>query len=134
MKKALFFSPFSFIWEHALPELALMKSLAKDNYKVGFIRCDRVFSDFCICMNSVSLDLNAAKSEKEKICGKCIKNASLIASAPSLISFSLAKYLTPEDRAFVDSVDSQVVFEKGHTYNYSYEGINFSNICLYEII
>jgi len=88
MKKALFFSPFSNIWVHALPEVSLMKSLIKDNYEVGYIKCDKLLTGFCICMSAIQMNFDAREPETNEGCIECKRNGWFIPGQPYSIPYS----------------------------------------------
>jgi hypothetical protein len=76
-EEVLFYSPFAGIWKHSLAEFTLMKLVSK-RYKVSVIRCEKTFNEFCTVMNSKGLNISSAESDKQSICKRCLKNASVL--------------------------------------------------------
>jgi len=78
MKKVLFFSPFSEISVHAVPEAELALALQRKGNDVTLVRCRGLFRDICISMSARGVNPESHESAKQKICESCIKKGNLL--------------------------------------------------------
>lgn len=69
--KALFFSPFSGIWEHSIPEFYIANYLKRKGHEIYYIKCGKAFHSYCHTVEGRGGTLNGDKALKEQICKKC---------------------------------------------------------------
>ena len=78
MKKILFFSPFSEISVHAVPEAELALALKKEGNDITIARCKGLFNDVCISMSARGITADSPNVEKKKICTSCISKGNYL--------------------------------------------------------
>jgi hypothetical protein len=95
--KALFFSPFSNVWEHSFPETLVAESLKDRGIDITLVRCDGLYESFCVAMSAAGLTASDDLVKKRQVCGACRKRRDLLNTATGFPSLNLENYLTPED-------------------------------------
>jgi hypothetical protein len=73
--RVLFFAPFAAIWNHAKPEIEIANQLEAAGHHVQFLRCEKVFQDFCIAMPAFGLTLASTPDQKDEICNRCLRTS-----------------------------------------------------------
>ncbi len=129
--KTVFFSPYSFIWEHSSTEVTFMKALIKAGVDTYFIKCGRDFSDFCTSMECISLSVNSPVEDKEAVCAACVKNSGIISMVPGLKSLGISEFFTADDQTLINELLKGVHKD---SIELEFEGIPFHRIANYEII
>ena len=76
--KALFFSPFSNVWEHSYPVSLVAQSLHNKGIEVVTVNCDGMLKDFCIAMSAAGLTAESTAQKKLQVCVACKKRRNLL--------------------------------------------------------
>ena len=106
-----FFSFYSYIDVHAVPEAIVANCLKREGDEVVQIVCRGAFSSYCVAMSAAGLsELDDAK-KKESICNQCIKNSKELGSLFSLTQIDIANYLSQRDCETVQRVCDSVTIE-----------------------
>jgi hypothetical protein len=140
-KKLLVFTPFSGIWSSAILDSQLINQLPPEDYEITFLRCAGLFDHHCNVMESLRIDLSQSKSQKEKICRRCMTSAKLLNESSlkklsqSLTTDHIDNYIEPSEvetiSNYVDAFSNNDIIERLQT-----EGINSGEelwrIALYE--
>ena len=127
--KAIFFSPFSFIWPHALAEYQLATLLSYKDIDVTVVGCDRSYSGFCTSMEAARLTIDATAEEKAGICRRCIRNRELLRGNFKNVTFRLIEsyHDVPDD-------DIECPQETDAILRYEKDGILLGRLALYETL
>lgn len=93
--KILFFSPFSNIIEHSIPETLLLKEILK-NGKNNVVRvyCDSLFDSFCTSMECLKLSIQNDTSDKKSVCIQCRKVSKSLSQLNGLNAIPISKFLS----------------------------------------
>ncbi len=127
--KVVFFSPFSFIWPHALPEYQLATLLSKEGATVSMIGCGKSYSKFCTSMEAARLTVDSTAEEKSDICRRCVRNRELLRGHSDEISFSLI------EGDIDDQVDGfEVPQEAKDILAYEVDSVPVGKLALYETL
>ncbi len=127
--KVLFFSPFSFIWPHALPEYQLAKILSNEGFDVTVIGCDKSYSRFCTSMEAAALTIDSTAEERAVICRKCVQNRELLASDSDDIKFKLIESYGDSSEEDIDCPQVTDAILK-----YENDGVPLGRLALYETL
>jgi hypothetical protein len=95
--KALFFSPFANIWEHAFPEGLVAEGLSNRGFDLTTVRCDGLYESFCVAMSASGLTADDTLAKKRQVCGACHKRRDLMDKSLGFPALLLEKYLTADD-------------------------------------
>lgn len=106
--KAIFFSPYANIWEHALPEALVASSLSNNGYEVKFVRCMNVLNKFCVAMSASGLTADSSDAKKKQVCKACHKRAQLMDSHLGFESHLIENFLESQDFEYADKLCSEV--------------------------
>ncbi|MFO1249454.1 MAG: hypothetical protein U1E93_14860 [Alphaproteobacteria bacterium] len=128
VNKVLLYTPFAFIWPHAVPEFQLAQILVDQGLEVKAIGCNRSYATHCTSMEATSLPLDADPARKDKVCRACISNRHLLAK-----SFPAIPYVPIED--YQDGSEKELV-EIPQTpddiLNFKMDGVDIGRLALYE--
>jgi hypothetical protein len=102
--KAVFFSPYSFIWLHAFPEALIVEALQKNGFDITYLTCGKLFESWCVAMESTGLDESISIAEKQAICRKCEDNKRKLLNHFTFPEKSLHAYLTVEDEEKISTI------------------------------
>lgn len=129
-KKVVFFSPFAFIWQHALPEFQLAQMLHSQGIEVKVIGCRKSYASFCTAMESIKVSVNADASTKEKVCNGCIRNSERLKRAFPCLPFS------PIEAYGDDAPDTVIDIPKTPEaiLGYVQDGVEVGRLALYETL
>lgn len=132
MRKILFFSPFSNIWEHSFPEALIAESLNKSGFEVIYVTCGGCLNSYCSVMASKDLPYNSSKSEKNKVCTECIKTKDLIVNKFKFKGHELKKWINDTDIKEVDKILETI--NQSNYLNLEIDGIQIGRIAIYELL
>jgi len=126
-KKVLIFSPFAYIWVHALPEIQLGRILERNGFSVSLLGCSEDFQQYCTSMSAAGLEMSDSGSDKQKICDYCLKLRRYSEGIPK-INFLKSSVMTRNetDYAIPDSLEGKIGLKL--------EGIEIGKIALYETL
>lgn len=127
--KVTFFTPFSFIWPHALPEFQLATIFSNEGIDVTVIGCNKSYSGFCTSMESVGLTIDSSSEEKGGICRRCVHNRELLKETACDVTFKLIESYSdaPDDDIKCPQENEAILgFEKN--------GIPLGRLALYETL
>lgn len=106
--KILFFSPFSNIWDHALPENLIAEGLQSNNVEIVTVKCDGLLSSFCVAMSAAGLTASDSLKKKQSICRACKKRKNLLLNEFGFPQINLEEHLSSEDFALTEKIVSGV--------------------------
>jgi hypothetical protein len=106
--KALFFSPFSNVWEHSYPVSLIAKSLEEQGFDIEFVNCDGQFEDFCIAMSAAGLTAESAEHKRKQVCVACRKRRNLLAKEFGFRSHNLENFIDSSDIKYAAEQSKQV--------------------------
>lgn len=126
-KKVLIFSPFAYIWQHALPEIQLGRILERNGYSVSLLGCSEDFQQYCTSMSAAGLEITNSVVDKQNICNLCLKNRQY-SSEISGIKFLSSKSFTRvnKDNLVPVSIEDRIAMKIGN--------IEIGRIALYETL
>lgn len=126
-KRVLIFSPFAYIWVHALPEIQLGKILERNGASVSLLGCSEDFQEYCTSMSAVGMEITDSVSDKQKICEDCLKLRSY-SSEISKIRFLNSKSLSRmnSDHLIPFSLEDKIALK--------IEDVQIGKIALYETL
>lgn len=131
VKKVVFFSPFAFIWPHALPEHQLAQLLHDQGLAVKVIGCRKSYSTLCTAMEAAHVDVGDDQSVKDRICTRCIGNSEILKKAFRALEFSAIEDYplddVPEPRVAVPENPEQML-------DCTVDGVEIGRIALYETL
>lgn len=130
--KAIFFSPFANIWEHALPEALVAKSLRGEGFEVKYLRCDSLFEDFCVAMSAAGLVADSSSKQKQQVCNACHKRRDLIDKHFDFDSTILESFLTQADFQEAKAICAEVTSENWTEINF--RGVPLGRYAAYEFV
>ena len=126
-KKVLIFSPFAYIWVHALPEIQLGKILERNGISVSLLGCSENFQEYCTSMTAAGLELTDQDFRKQQICDYCVKLRSYSEELPQIKFLSTAmNYYEMKFIQIPNSLENQVALTVG--------GVGIGKIALYETL
>lgn len=131
-KKVLFFSPFSGIWLHAMPEALVAAQLRRSGAEVTYITCDGIFEAGCAVMSAHGLPPNADRAARAHICGICRKQRDLIVDALGVKSATIESLLDDEARVKVKAQVEAATL--GNMATLEAEGLPVGRYALHETI
>jgi hypothetical protein len=131
-RKVIFFSPYSGIWPHALPESYLAKSLDAETFEVIRVGCDGTFSTHCTAMSAAFVGIERSTAEKQAVCVKCVANRKILEPAYQGGTHLISQYLTAHDFARVDGLVAGLTEE--NIQDFEFEGIEVGRVAAYEIL
>lgn len=102
--RALFFSPFSNIWEHAYPVSLVAQSLHDSDIEVVTVNCDGMLQDFCIAMSAAGLTAESSTKRKLQVCGACKKRRNLIDNQFPFTQANLDSFVDVKDIELAQNV------------------------------
>lgn len=132
VRKVLFFSPFAFIWPHALPEFQLAQLLHDEGLEVKVIGCRGSYSSFCTSMEAARIDVDENQSVKDEICKICISNSNRIKHLSGSIQFATVEDYPCDDADPGGPVEAPKLTEE--ILNCSLYGISIGRLALYETL
>ena len=95
--KALFFSPFSNVWEHSYPVSLIAQSLEEQGFEIEFVNCDGEFEDFCIAMSAAGLTAESTEQKRKQVCVACRKRRNLLTKEFGFRSHILENFIDSSD-------------------------------------
>jgi hypothetical protein len=133
VKKVLFFSPFAFIWQHAVPEFQLAQVLHDQGLEVKIIGCRRSYATFCTAMESIKVSVNADQSVKDKVCTGCIRSSERLQKAFPRLPFSpIEAYAVGADAPPGAGID--IPKTPDAMLGYTVDGVDVGRLALYETL
>jgi hypothetical protein len=127
--KVTFFSPFSFIWPHALPEFQLATILSSEGIDVTMIGCNKSYAAFCTSMEAAQLSIHSTSEEKADICRRCIHNRELLKRNAGDVKFKLTEdYFDAPDDDIECPQENEAILE------FEKDGIPLGRLALYETL
>lgn len=132
MKKILFFSPFSNIWEHSFPEALIAESLNKSGFEIIYVTCGGCLDSYCSVMASKELPYNSTKSEKQKVCNECIKTKDLIIDKFKFKGHELKNWINDSEYKEIDKII--ITINQNNYLNLEIDGIQIGRIAIYELL
>lgn len=130
--KALFFSPFSNIWEHSFPEGLVAEGLQENNVDIVTVRCNGLYESFCVAMSAAGLTAADSERKKQQVCRACIKRRNLLDK-----DFGFRSLVTEQ---FIDQADlllTQTLLESATLENWpllELKGIPIGRYAAYEFL
>lgn len=104
--KALFFSPFSNVWEHSYPVSLVAQSLQAKGIDVVTINCDGIYQDFCIAMSAAGLTAESPQTKRLQVCSACKKRRNLLDKEFPFTQANLDSFVDIEDRKIARDIVS----------------------------
>ncbi len=125
--KVLIFSPFAYIWVHALPEIQLGKILERNGISVSLLGCSENFQEYCTSMTAAGLELTDQDFRKQQICDYCLKLRRYSEEIPQIKFLSTASNVSKMKFIQIPkSLENQVALTIG--------GVEIGKIALYETL
>jgi hypothetical protein len=124
-------SPFSGIWQHALPETYLINHLSQ-NFDIIKLNCDGTFSHHCTVMESYGIPIDSSDVEKIKACKSCKFNSNLLENNFNFKSLKFSHFIQDEDLIYVDKLVSNL--NTTELINYKEDDCEIGKIALYEVL
>jgi hypothetical protein len=97
--KALFFSPFSNIWEHSFPESLIAEGLVEQGVEVLAVRCGGMLDSHCVAMSAAGVGPRDSLAVRQQVCRACIKRRDLLDRAMPFPSIVMDELVTASDRS-----------------------------------
>jgi hypothetical protein len=97
--KALFFSPFSNIWEHSFPESLIAEGLVEQGVEVLAVRCGGMLDAHCVAMSAAGVGARDSLAIKQQVCRACVKRRDLIDRTMPFPSVVMDEFITADDRS-----------------------------------
>jgi hypothetical protein len=129
--KIITISPFSGIWQHALPETYLINHLTK-NFDIIKINCDGTFSNHCTVMESYSISIDSDNVKKSNACKTCKFNSNLLENNFNFKSLKFADFINNTDVNHVDLLIRNTNINE--LINYKEDDCDIGKISLYEVL
>lgn len=104
--KALFFSPFSNIWEHSFPEALIAEGLVKQGVDVLAVRCGGMLDAHCIAMSAAGVGPRDSLATRKQVCRACMKRRDLLDTATPFPSIVMDELVVASDRGEADAACS----------------------------
>lgn len=101
--KALFFSPFSNIWEHSFPEALIAEGLVEQGVEVLAVRCGGMLDAHCVAMSAAGVGARDSLATKKQVCRACMKRRDLLDQAMPFAEVVMDEFVTAADRSEADS-------------------------------
>ncbi|MBA8829260.1 hypothetical protein [Alpinimonas psychrophila] len=95
--KALFFSPFSNIWEHSFPEALVAAGLHERGIDIVTVRCGGLYDSFCVAMSAAGLTAADTFHKRRQVCSACFRRRELVDSKFNFRSLITDDFLLPGD-------------------------------------
>lgn len=130
--KALFFSPFANIWEHAFPESLVAEGLAEKHIDIVTVRCGGEYSSFCVAMSAAGLTDADTASKRLRVCAACHKRRDLLDSSLGFRSVLTDAFIRAEDRTFIDEFVAGVDID--HWPSAEHDGVPIGRYAAYEFL
>jgi hypothetical protein len=105
--KALFFSPFSNVWEHSYPVSLVAESLHSHGIEIVTVNCDGMYQDFCIAMSAAGLTAESPRSKKLQVCAACRKRRNLLDKEFPFTQANIDSYVNSSDREIAQAIVSE---------------------------
>lgn len=113
--KALFFSPFSNIWEHSFPEGLVAEGLKENGTEIVTVRCNRLYESFCVAMSAAGLTAADSEAKKKQVCGACIKRRNLLDEEFGFRNLFTETFLNKDDYFIVQELINSATLENWPT-------------------
>lgn len=95
--KALFFSPFANIWDHAFPEGLVAQGLRDRGFEITTLRCDGLYETFCVAMSASGLTAADSLRKRRQVCSACRKRRNILDQTFAFPSRQIEQFLSEQD-------------------------------------
>lgn len=130
--KALFFSPFSNVWEHSYPVSLVAKSLQENGVVIDVLHCDGIYQDFCIAMSAAGLTAESSLATRRQVCVACRKRKNILAREFDFNTHILEEYVSESDLQFAQDQSKSV--DRENWMKLEIEGIPIGRYAAYEFL
>ncbi len=110
----LFFSPYNAIWQHALPESVVARTLKDAGKKITYMTCNGIFNQYCIAMNSFGLTPNSSIEQKRKVCQTCKTHTNLLTNNIADNLLYIENYIHDDDSKEIEIQVLQLDIDKSN--------------------
>ncbi len=104
MAKIIFFSPHSFIWQHAFPEAVAAESLIMSGHEIVYVSCGEILSASCICLSMMGVHPGDKENKRKAICKLCRLREKMIRKEFKMPGYSLASFSESVDEKKIESI------------------------------
>jgi hypothetical protein len=115
MIKVLFFSPHSFIWQHAYPEALIAEALKSEGATIHYVTCGRALKSRCVAMDSIGESKKISEEKKTTICSSCEVNKEQLLRHFNFENSNLSDYLENNQQIqiidILESIRPDTIFE-----------------------
>ena len=125
-----FFSLFSAIKQHSLPESYLAKALKNDKHYITYVNCGGILKNFCTAMSGCGLDIDSIQSSKRRICQKCNNFSNIINKEISSNVLYLSEYMTETYINEINTIMANIT--KDNCIEFQYLGVEVGRLASYE--
>lgn len=132
MAKVLFFAPFTDIWVHSQPELAVALECANEGHQVTLLRCRGVLKQSCAAIESAGVAQDGSNKSREQICQSCRQTVRLINRFSTIVQCWIEDYFNGSDEDWVEEKLSGL--DLGSWKDFQIDGINVGQLATYESI
>ena len=130
--KALFFSPFSNVWEHSYPVSLIAQSLEEQGFDIEFVNCDGQFEDFCIAMSAAGLTAESSLQKRKQVCSACKKRRNLLSKEFGFSSYNLEQFIDSSDIKY--ATDQTQLVDSTNWMHLEVHGIPIGRYAAYEFL
>lgn len=106
--KAVIFSPFSNIWEHAYPEALFAKGLETKGWDIEYVQCNGALQAHCVAMSAAGISDQATEKTRKQVCVACHKRREFINSSFGFSSQLIEKWLVASDWETANKIIEEV--------------------------
>jgi hypothetical protein len=108
----LFFAPYNAIWQHALPESIVAKTLKEAGKKITYMSCNGILNQYCIAMSAYGLTPESPLEQKKKVCEICKAHTTILTKNVADNVLFIENYIHEEDNKEIDLLLAQLDSDK----------------------
>lgn len=130
--KAIFFSPYSLLWDHVFPEALVAEAYAQAGNELIYLSCDREIQGECIPLNYSGNNHQSSQSVLNSVCKKCQENKNVLVNEFGFNEKKLSQYVTSEERAEIDQKLKDLTRE--NFLEFKFNGLKIARLAMYELL
>jgi hypothetical protein len=130
--KALFFSPFSNVWEHAYPVSLVANGLQERGVAIEVMNCEGLYQDFCIAMSAAGLTAESSLKKRVQVCNACNKRRKFLSKEFDFSNHVLEQFVSEGDSELVASLTGKITVE--NWFSFIFHEIPIGRYAAYEFL
>jgi hypothetical protein len=128
--KVLFFSPFTGIAVHSIPEASVAKSLERAGASIDVLTCGSCFAGQCITLSAYGLTGSNDQARIKRTCTTCTAiGKNLFGSSKTILDMFNQGDLNDQNALIEDQLKG---ITKDNVYDYVFDGIEFGRLAAYQ--